>query len=66
MSNTSEPVLIRPALAAQMLSVSRSTVYSLIASGSLPSVKVGGRMIRVPVSAIHEIAERTATAEASK
>jgi len=57
MSNTSEPVLIRPSQAALMLSVSRSTVYELIASGALPSVKVGDRMIRIPVAAIRRMAQ---------
>jgi excisionase family DNA binding protein len=55
--NWSEPVLIRPAHAARMLSVSRSTVYELIASGQLPSVKVGDRMIRVPIAAILRMAQ---------
>jgi excisionase family DNA binding protein len=59
MSNTTEPVLIRPSQAALMLSVSRSTIYQLIASGSLRSVRLEGRMIRVPMAAIRELAERT-------
>jgi excisionase family DNA binding protein len=42
-----------------MLSVSRSTIYQLIASGSLRSVRLEGRMIRVPMAAIRELAERT-------
>jgi excisionase family DNA binding protein len=64
MSNTSEPVLIRPSQAALMLSVSRSTVYELIASGTLPSVRVGDRMIRVPVSAIRRMAQSAMAPEA--
>ena len=39
--------------AAQVLSLSRSTVQRLINSGLLPSVKVGGSR-RIPASAIAE------------
>ncbi len=52
-----EQILVRPVDAAAMLSVSRSSVYELIASGALPSVRVG-RMLRVPVAAIRRLAEQ--------
>jgi len=64
MANTAEPILIRPSQAALLLSVSRSTVYELIASGQLPSVKVGDRMIRVPVAAIRRMAESATNEDA--
>lgn len=50
-------LMVRPVEAAAMLSISRSSVYELVASGALPSVKVGGRMIRIPVAAIRQMAQ---------
>ncbi|HEX5997435.1 MAG TPA: helix-turn-helix domain-containing protein [Jiangellales bacterium] len=44
---------VRPGEAAAMLSVSRDTVYVLLRSGRLRSVKVG-RARLIPVSAIEE------------
>jgi excisionase family DNA binding protein len=55
-------LMVRPVEAAVMLSISRSSVYELIASGALPSVRVGGRMVRIPVAAIRRMAE-SATGE---
>jgi excisionase family DNA binding protein len=52
-----QKLLVRPVEAATMLSVSRSSIYELIASGAVPSVRIG-RMIRVPVAAIQRLAER--------
>ncbi len=43
--------------AAERLSLSRTTVYALIGSGELESVKVG-RSRRVPVAALGEYVER--------
>ena len=41
-------LLVSPGEAASMLSVARSTVYVLMASGELPSVKIGtARRLRV-------------------
>jgi excisionase family DNA binding protein len=51
-----EKLLVRPVEAAAMLSVSRSSIYELIASGAVPSVRVGN-MLRVPVSAIRKLSE---------
>jgi excisionase family DNA binding protein len=48
-----EPILIRPAQAAEMLGISKSKIYELIASGSIPSVRLeGGRLIRVPLATL--------------
>jgi excisionase family DNA binding protein len=52
-----EKLLVRPVEAAAMLSVSRSSIYELIAAGVVPSVRIG-RMIRVPVAAIRKLAEQ--------
>ena len=46
-------LLLRPEDAAEMLSLSRTTVYGLLRSGSLRSVKVGG-LRRIPFDALEE------------
>ena len=46
-----ERLMFRPAEAAHALGVSRSKAYELIASGAIPSVKLGG-CLRVPVEAL--------------
>jgi excisionase family DNA binding protein len=50
----SEPVLVTIKEAARMLSLSRSTVYELIAEGRLEVVHIG-RSSRVPVDAILQL-----------
>ena len=44
-------LLLRPAEAAEAIGIGRSTVYELLASGELPSVRIGG-CVRVPVDAL--------------
>jgi excisionase family DNA binding protein len=44
-------LLLRPEEAAEALSVSRTTLYGLLASGEIQSVKVGG-LRRIPVEAL--------------
>ena len=44
-------LLLRPAEAGEAIGVSRSKAYELIASGEIPSVRVGG-CVRVPVEAL--------------
>jgi excisionase family DNA binding protein len=44
--------------AAQQLRVSKPTVYRLIRDGDLRSFKIGGRLRRVPASAIEEFVAR--------
>ncbi len=61
-----DKVLLRPAEAARMLSVSRSKAYAMIADGTLRSVRLGGRSVRVPVEAILELAAGPATTEAPR
>ena len=46
-------LLLRPEDAAQALSVSRTTLYGLLQSNAVRSVKVGG-MRRIPVEALEE------------
>jgi len=51
-----EPVLLRPLQAARMLSVSRSRVYEMLRSGSLPAVRLDGRTWRIPRAALEKLA----------
>ena len=44
-------LLMRPAEVVDLLGISRTKVYALIASGELPSMKVG-ESVRVPVAAL--------------
>ena len=58
-----EKLLLRPIEAAEAIGVGRSKVYSLLASGELPSIRIGGS-VRVPVDALRswiarQLAERT-------
>jgi excisionase family DNA binding protein len=44
-----DQLLVRPAQAAKMLAVGRSTLYALVKAGVLPAVRVG-RSTRLPVA----------------
>ena len=46
-----DKILLRPAEAAELLGVSRSKVYELLAAGTLPRVRVG-LSLRVPTAAL--------------
>ena len=46
-----ERLLLRPNEAAHAMGISRTKTYSLIASGDLPSVRIGGS-VRVPAMAL--------------
>ncbi len=46
-----EPLLVRVEEAARMLSLSRSTIYEMLDSGELPSVRRGTAR-RIPVTAL--------------
>ena len=65
MTNGTERLMLRPTEAADAIGVSRSKAYELIASGTIPSVRLGG-CVRVPVAALQAwIAQQTsATTEA--
>ena len=52
-----DKLLLRPIEAAEATGLSRSKVYELLASGELPSIRVGGS-IRVPVDALRAWIER--------
>ena len=56
-----EPLLLKPAEAAEMLRVSRARVYELLAGGELPTIKIG-KFTRIPMSALREwVAEHSQT-----
>ncbi len=44
-------LLLRPAEVAQTLGIGRTKVYELLATGEIPSIKIGNRP-RVPVDAL--------------
>ena len=46
--NKLERLLLRPSEAAELLGVSRSKLYELIADGNIPTVQIGKRL-RIPV-----------------
>ena len=52
-----ERILYRPVEAAEALGVSRARMYELLASGEIPSVKVGN-VKRVPVASLNAWLER--------
>ncbi len=52
-----EKLLLRPAEAAEAIGIGRSKVYELLASGELPSIRIGGS-VRVPVDALRAWIER--------
>ncbi len=59
-----DQILLAPERAADQLSVGRTTIYALIASGDLESVKIG-RSRRIPVDALVAYVERLRTQGAS-
>jgi excisionase family DNA binding protein len=64
MNTKTEVLLVRPAQAATMLGVGRSTIYHLIETGEVPSVRLGNGIVRVPIAALKRIAAG-ASAESS-
>lgn len=51
-----EPLFLRPVEAARLLNVSRTRVYELLNSGSLPATRLEGRTWRIPRAAIEKLA----------
>lgn len=52
--NRTKPLFVRPSEAAAMISVGRSRIYELIASGTVPSKRIGGTL-RVPTEALERL-----------
>ena len=57
-------LLLTPEEAAERLSVGRTKVYELVATGQLRSVKIGASR-RIPAEALPELIEGLAAAEAT-
>jgi excisionase family DNA binding protein len=49
-----ERLLLRPREVADMIGVSRTTAYDLIAAGTIPSVRLGNHL-RVPAAALEKL-----------
>jgi excisionase family DNA binding protein len=55
-------LLLRPIEAAEAIGIGRSKVYELLASGELPSIRIGSS-IRVPVEQLRDWIQQKATRE---
>ena len=55
-----DKLLLRPIEAAEAIGIGRSKVYELLASGELPSIRIGGS-VRVPVDALRNWIDRQLT-----
>ena len=62
---TTERLLLRPAEAANLLSVGRTKIYQLLADEELPSVRLGGS-IRVPLGALERWVEDQGRTDADR
>ncbi len=58
-TNNMEILLIKPMEAARMLSIGKTTIYELLATGEIPSKRIG-RSIRIPAKALEEWVEKEA------
>lgn len=56
-TETAAPLAVSPERAAQMLGLGRTKVFSLLADGELPHMKVGRRTL-IPVRALHNFVAR--------
>jgi excisionase family DNA binding protein len=65
MSSEIEKLPLKPSEAFKAMSISRSTGYALIASGQLPSIRIG-RAVRVPVDGLKEWVRRQAEKKESE
>jgi excisionase family DNA binding protein len=65
MDGTGEALLVSIDEAARLLALSKHSVYQLLASGELPSFKVG-RLRRIPRRAVSEYVDRMLAAPAAR
>ena len=63
--NRYEPVLLTYQEAAKVLKCSPRTVWTLVADGDLQAIRVGSRLVRIPMVAIEEFVERRLQEEGS-
>jgi excisionase family DNA binding protein len=59
------PLFLRPVEAAALLGVSRSRLYEMLNTGSLPAVRLDGRTWRIPRAAIDKLATDAMTEHAA-
>ena len=52
-----DKLLLRPVEAAEAIGIGRSKIYELLASGELPSIRIGSS-VRVPVDALRAWIDR--------
>jgi excisionase family DNA binding protein len=52
-----DKLLLRPVEAAEAIGIGRSKVYELLASGELPSIRIGGS-VRVPLDKLRDWIDR--------
>lgn len=57
-----DKILLTPTETAEALRIGRTKVYALIASGQLPSIRIGSA-VRVPAEALREWVERLVSDE---
>jgi excisionase family DNA binding protein len=57
LNDKTEQMLLKPKRAFELLDISRSKGYALIASGELPSIRIG-RAVRVPVDGLKDWVKR--------
>jgi excisionase family DNA binding protein len=55
------PLLWRVSRLAQELDISRSHAYRLISAGKIPHVRVGGKSVRIPFTAVQRFIEEHTT-----
>jgi excisionase family DNA binding protein len=51
-----EKLFVRPIEAAQMLGISRSKLYEMLAAEQIPSIRMGG-VLRIPLAALKKLAD---------
>jgi excisionase family DNA binding protein len=61
-TNRASAKAVRMEVAAELVGVGRTTMYGLVMSGQMRSLKVGSRCL-VPISAIDEFVERNSQGE---
>ena len=52
-----EPLFLRPVEAARLLGVSRTRIYEMLNTGSIPAVRLEGRTWRIPRAALERLAQ---------
>jgi excisionase family DNA binding protein len=59
------PLFLRPVEAAHLLGISRTRVYEMLNSGSLPAVRLDGRTWRIPRAAMEKLVRDAMSADAA-